>query len=166
MSKQARYTDSQLTAAVTASTSIAQVLRALGIRQAGGSHFHISKRIRKLQLNTEHFKGQGQNRGTRRPRLSADDLLVAQGEDSPRRKRYLLERALLEIGKVHACSRCGIGPTWQEQFLSLHIDHINGQPTDNRAQNLRFLCPNCHSQTPTYCRKFNNRKTPQQEVSP
>lgn len=51
------------------------------------------------------------------------------------------------------CSECGISAKWNGKPLTLHIDHINGVNTDNRLENLRRLCPNCHSQTDTFCGK-------------
>ena len=42
--------------------------------------------------------------------------------------------------------------------LVLHLDHINGKKFDHRLENLRFLCPNCHSQTPTYCGKHSKKE--------
>ncbi|MBX9580218.1 MAG: HNH endonuclease [Gemmataceae bacterium] len=56
------------------------------------------------------------------------------------------------MGRVSACTRCGISE-WQGCPLSLHLDHVNGVNNDNRLENLRFLCPNCHSQTESYCKK-------------
>ena len=49
----------------------------------------------------------------------------------------------------YECSKCGINE-WNGKMLSLHLDHINGVNNDHRLENLRFLCPNCHSQTETY----------------
>lgn len=51
------------------------------------------------------------------------------------------------------CCECGILPKWNGKPMTLHVDHINGVRTDNRLENLRVLCPNCHSQTDTYCSK-------------
>jgi len=152
-----RYDDSLLADAVSNSTSIAGVLRILGVRQAGGSHHHLSKRIRALELDVSHFTGQAHNRGKRRPRLSAAEVLVLLPADAPRRKTYLLRRALLEIGRPLACSECGIDSSWLGRPLTLEIDHLNGESHDCRETNLRFLCPNCHSQTPSYCRRIANR---------
>ena len=67
-------------------------------------------------------------------------------------KERLLRAGLLE----NRCSRCGL-LEWLSQPLSMHIDHINGVKNDNRLENLRMLCPNCHSQTPTYGGRNNRR---------
>lgn len=55
---------------------------------------------------------------------------------------------------IPKCSICSID-SWNHQDLSLHLDHIDGNPTNNLIYNLRLLCPNCHSQTSTYCGKNN-----------
>lgn len=51
---------------------------------------------------------------------------------------------------VYVCSKCNIEPMWDGEELMLEIDHINGVNNDNRIENLRWLCPNCHSQTSTF----------------
>lgn len=62
-------------------------------------------------------------------------------------KKLLISLSLAE----YVCGICNMDPIWNGKSLSLHIDHINGIRNDNRLENLRFLCPNCHSQTETYC---------------
>ena len=64
--------------------------------------------------------------------------------------RGSIKRRLLELGLLkESCSCCGVAE-WLGKPLSIHIDHINGMKDDWRLENLRMLCPNCHSQTATF----------------
>ena len=65
---------------------------------------------------------------------------------------HLKERLVKEKYLEYKCAECGI-TEWNGKPLSLHLDHINGINNDHRIENLRFLCPNCHSQTNTYAGK-------------
>jgi 5-methylcytosine-specific restriction endonuclease McrA len=60
-------------------------------------------------------------------------------------RKTILKENLIE----YKCGVCGIY-SWNEQKLSLHLNHINGKNGDHRLENLRWLCPNCHSQTSNY----------------
>ena len=60
---------------------------------------------------------------------------------------------MIDFGFAYACARCGTGPDWQGDTIALEVDHISGDYTDNRPENIRFLCPNCHAATSTYCRR-------------
>lgn len=146
-----RYSDAELRELVSRANSVADVLRALGLPQAGGSHAHLSRRIRALGCDTTHF---GRRPTVQRPavRLAAEDLLVRRPSAERRRTGALLTRALLQVGRLHVCAGCGTGPTWNGQPLVLSVDHVDGDWRNDTAENLRFLCPNCHSQTPTFCR--------------
>ena len=53
------------------------------------------------------------------------------------------------LGEVK-CNECGIGEIWNGKHLSIELDHIDGNKHNNKRENLRYLCPNCHSQTHTF----------------
>lgn len=141
-----KYTKEVLQDAVDNSVSIAGVLRYLGLKQAGGTQAHIGRKIKELDINTEHFTGQGHNLGkVDSKRKVAADILVVLPAGSNRPKRAQLLRAMTESGIEYRC-RCGVGSEWQGTPITLDIDHIDGNWLNNGLENLRFLCPNCHSQ--------------------
>ena len=146
-----KYTPEILAEAAAQSRSVAQVLRFLGLRESGGSHAHISRQLKRFGVDTGHFTGSAHNRGVRGVyRMTPDQRLVQLPAGSRRIPGFRLRRALLSIGLPETCEKCGVGTTWMGHPLTLHVDHINGDFLDNRPRNLRFLCPNCHSQTATY----------------
>lgn len=65
-------------------------------------------------------------------------------------KRYLRRNNILDFSH---CSICNIENTWNGAKLVMQVDHINGNPNDNMIENLRSICPNCHSQTTTFTSK-------------
>ena len=151
MGRNRYYAKEVLEAAVAESTSIAGVLRTLGIPLSGGMHAHISRRLKHFEIDTSHFLGQGHRRG--QPslnRLTADQVLVLRPRGSNRAKPLALRRALGEAGVPYRCAECGLAGEWQGKPLTLHVDHIDGNYEDCRRENLRFLCPNCHTQTASW----------------
>jgi hypothetical protein len=146
-----KYSPEILADAAARSASIAGVLRVLGLRLSGGSHAHISRQLKKFGVDTSHFTQQAHNRGRSSPvRKTAEQLLVQLPADARRTPGTQLKRAMQDIGIAESCARCGVGDTWRGNRLTLHVDHVNGDFLDNRPHNLRPLCPNCHSQTPTF----------------
>ena len=158
MPRTSRYSDEDLATAVAQSITVAGVMRALGIKPAGGSHFHIRRRIKRMKLDTSHFLGASFRKGTRQERLPADVILVKRDPSLPRAKPHMLRRALIEIGLDYQCNICAGTDTWIGKPLTLHVDHLDGDYSNCLLANLRFLCPNCHSQTATYCRKISARR--------
>ena len=141
-----KYTKEVLESAVSASFSYAGVLRELGLRQAGGTQAHIANQIRKFDIDTSHFTGQGHNKGKIPRNLKAvDEILVVLPEGSLRPKRSQLLRAMLDRGLKYECA-CGNLGVWNDKPLTLEINHKDGDWLNNRLENLEFMCPNCHSQ--------------------
>lgn len=71
-------------------------------------------------------------------------------------RSHIKARMIKEFGILERCDQCHI-VEWRGKSITLHLEHVNGINSDNRLENLRLLCPNCHSQTDTYCGKKNNR---------
>ncbi len=138
--------EAQLVDAVRASFSIAGVLRALGRASVGTNYRFVKREIARLGLDTSHWKG---GSPTPLPALiTSADLLVANNT----RPRKLVKKVILREKMLpHVCEVCGLGPEWIGRPLVLRLDHKNGVRNDDRLENLRFLCPNCDSQTETYC---------------
>ena len=143
-----KITDEMLADAVRISFSFAEVMRILGLKGVGGNHTHYSRRAKNLQLDMSHFTGQLWSKGKTLPKKRvAENILVDRTETKgSRQKSSMLTRALLEISIPHCCDKCGQLPEWLGFPLTLDVDHINENWLDDRRENLRFLCPNCHSQ--------------------
>lgn len=145
-SRRENVSDDEFAAAVRESRSIAEALRRLGLDPRSDYDFFHRKR-RALALGIDHFSGQawrGKTRGVSRRRLM--DLLRKGGLiNTSRLKQRLFEAGL----KDRRCEWCGI-TRWRGGEAPLELDHVNGDRRDNRLENLRILCPNCHALTATY----------------
>lgn len=152
-----RWLKEDLIKAAKESYSVRNVIKLLGLRPAGGNYSQINKYIALFKINISHFKGKGWNKGLvglGNPRRTLDEILNLDTYF----QSYKLKRRLYKEGlKAELCEECGWAKVSEDGRIPLELDHINGNSRDNRLENLRVLCPNCHSLKPTH--RGRNRRT-------
>lgn len=140
-------TDEQFINLIKGCINISEVLFKLGYSIKGNSwgFSMVRKRMQDLNINSSLFKGKS---ALNTPVEKVDPTKLFSSNSKHNRsvlRRYIIKHKLIP----YKCAICGT-VEWQGKTLSLELDHINGINNDNRLENLRFLCPNCHSQTTTY----------------
>jgi 5-methylcytosine-specific restriction endonuclease McrA len=146
-------TDQEVIEAINSSQSYRQALIKLGLKPIGGNYRILQRRIKEIKLDTGHFTGQGHLKGKTHNWATRTPLTEILVEGSNYQSYGLKNRLLKEKIIENKCSECGLLDEWNGKKINHHLDHINGINTDNRLENLRLLCPNCHSQTDTYTGK-------------
>ena len=143
----------ELARAVEESYSIAAVLSRLSCTVSGTNYRWVHRLVAKYEIDTSHFLGEAWLRGKHHSFSARRPIAEILVENSSYHTLAHLKRRLLREGFIaNACARCGIS-RWMGQPLALQLDHVNGIGDDHRLENIRLLCPNCHSQTDTYCGK-------------
>lgn len=145
-----RWTREVLAEAVAASTNMCEVLRRLGVELVGGQHTHISRRIKAYGIDTSHFRVPSRRGKAWHPRTPEALLVEQTGPQARRIPSDRLTWAMTESGLRKQCALCGAEAVWRGRPLPLEVDHVDGDWRNNRIENLRFLCPNCHSTTDSY----------------
>jgi 5-methylcytosine-specific restriction endonuclease McrA len=149
-----RISEDALREIVPRATSYADVMRSLGLAVDDTNHRRVRRTAARFGLDTSHFKRRSWGKAPEAaPPPIAHRVLVVLPEHSARTNRAQLHRALSEIGMPYSCASCGNCGEWLGRTITLQIDHINGDWHDNRRENLRYLCPNCHALTETWCRR-------------
>jgi hypothetical protein len=146
-----KYSKELLEDIVKRNVSIYGVLKELNLKLSGGNHSHIKRRIKQHGLDTTHFLGRAANYGASHKggpeKLNPEDVLVYNRGSKGRREGLgKLRRALFSTGMECKCFDCGINSTYNNKPITLEIHHIDEDFLNNRIENLKFLCPNCHSQ--------------------
>ena len=149
--KNRNWTDDELIEAVKTSKNRKEVILKLGAK-VPGAYPAVSRRISHLNLDASHLKPVPTVPFKQCKKADLKEILVVNSKFNYKLiKKRVLEAGLLEL----KCNICGLN-SWLDKHITLEMDHINGKPVDNRIENLRLLCPNCHSQTDTFRGK--NRK--------
>lgn len=148
MGRRRSWTDEQLVDAVGRSLSIRAVIGELGLIPAGGNYVQVQRRIAELGLDVRHFTGRGWYRGWKSSHGRAsriENLHKVLVRNSSIQSHALKLRLFMANLKQPRCELCGWCEVSVDGRIPVELDHINGQHTDNRLENLRILCPNCHS---------------------
>lgn len=143
------YTIDDVKHAVSVSINMKETILALGMSPVNGTYVRVRKVIAEENIDTSHW-GHRTNlhevRKNNKPKPIEEYLQQGYSTKSSRLKARCIAEGLLD----NVCYECGLCPEWEGNPLVLHLDHINGDKYDNRLENLRILCPNCHGQTDTW----------------
>lgn len=130
-------------------SSKTEVMRQMGMEPYSGNYTRISDLFKEHNIILSPIK---QHSNRHQKSYSEDEVYCKKSNYS---KHALVQRVFNEKWLEYTCQECGISDFWNNKKLKLQLDHKNGISNDNRKENLRWLCPNCHSQTPTFSGKKN-----------
>jgi len=121
----------------------------LGIKKSGSSMTNIRRRLLQYGLDINLLKNKT-TEGAHCPFKKDPASYLRLYNNGWECHSVRLRNGLLHIGRAYRCELCGLQDFWNGGQLKLHVDHIDGDRKNSLQENLRFLCPNCHSQTETY----------------
>ena len=153
------WSEKDIISAVKESKSVRQVIHSLGLVPAGGNYDQVNKYIKKLGLSTKHFTNKGWRKNSTVPVIPAKPIneILIKGSNV---QSFKLKKRLFSLGlKKPFCEICHWSKKAPDGRIPVELDHINGNKKDNRLENLRILCPNCHSLQSTH-RGLNKNKRP------
>ncbi|RTL00408.1 MAG: HNH endonuclease, partial [Proteobacteria bacterium] len=129
---------------VKKSKTMSSLLSFFGLANKGGNYKTCRDRIKELNLDTSHFLGRNDSSNFHR-KITKETFLSRLTAGSNHSRNHLKTNIIKFNIIEYKCYQCNNVGFWQGRHLSLQLDHINGISDDNRVENLRFLCPNCHS---------------------
>jgi len=136
------WTDGDLVEAARTSFNRIEMMRKIGLTPRGRTYGSLKPHIERLNIDLSHMKPGG-------IRVDPNLVFMNRSTVSPSTVR----RMILKSGIIpYLCKKCGNTGSHLGIPLTLQLDHENGDCKDHRIDNLRWLCPNCHSQTETYSR--------------
>jgi Zn finger protein HypA/HybF involved in hydrogenase expression len=137
--------------AVCEAKSFSDILRKFNYSIASGSYKVLKNTLKRNDIDYSHIPmGALANKGrVFGPQKPISDYLIEKSTCNKYLKNRLIKEGILK----EQCIKCGLNNEWKSEYLSLQLDHIDGNHENNKLENLRLLCPNCHSQTPTYSGK-------------
>ena len=141
------YDINSISHAVQKSLSFAQVLREIG-KRGSGTQQRIKLFCQRNNIDYSHFTGQAHR--TPQPKVSFEN-------GSKKVSTAILKKRLFSSGVKKVCQSCGISE-WRGVQAPLELHHIDGNRNNNDISNLQILCPNCHAQTESYCKRKTKRK--------
>jgi 5-methylcytosine-specific restriction endonuclease McrA len=150
-----RYSKELLEPIVKQVTSMRQLLYKLNLKPTGGNYQNIKSKLSLYSIDCSHWTGQRSNIGNIQGTLKSSKLFLKDvlTRNSSYQSSKLRVRLLKENIIENVCVICDQGPVWNNKPLTLQLDHIDGNRNNNCLENLRLLCPNCHTQTPTHSGK-------------
>ena len=156
------WDDASLTAAIAASKNYTDACLTLGLSPKGGNFGTLRRSIKRLGLSTAHFESMTDVlkrmwTTSARNRIAEPDVFFVR---TRRSQGGLVRMAKRHLLPNNTCWECGHPNTWNGKPLTLQLDHIDGDRDNNTRENLRWICPNCHTQTPT----FSGRKCERGEI--